>query len=80
MRCWKQAMAEVAWQVVQTSVILYISYIAVLFLYHFFRSPLQGIPGPLISRFSILWHLWHIFKGDYSQATVQAHQKYGEFP
>lgn len=40
-------------------------------------SPISDIPGPLFGSFSILWQIWHIFKGHTEAATIELHKKHG---
>lgn len=42
-----------------------------------FAHPLADIPGPSLGRFSELWKLLHMIKGDFSDALGMLHQKHG---
>lgn len=42
-----------------------------------FAHPLADIPGPFLGRFSELWKLLHMIKGDFSDALGRLHQKHG---
>jgi len=51
-------------------------------LYSAFRalsSPLRGIPGPFLARFTRFWKLKEIYKGSFEKVNVKLHQKYGKF-
>ncbi|KAK5047475.1 hypothetical protein LTR84_006571 [Exophiala bonariae] len=55
------------------STILLLAYIA----YYGFLSPLSGIPGPFIARFTRLWLAYHGWKGDFHIVLTEVHEKYG---
>lgn len=40
-------------------------------------SPLRKIPGPLAARFTNLWYLKHVNKGDFHHENTALHRKYG---
>ena len=48
-----------------------------LVMYRVFLSPLRSVPGSLLGRFSVGWHLWHTYNGDYHIAMREVHRKYG---
>jgi len=41
-------------------------------------SPLKHQPGPAAARFSRLWYLSKVWRGDFEKTNVQLHKKYGE--
>lgn len=43
---------------------------------HIFH-PLREIPGPLLARFSRLWYLFAIYKGNFELTNIELHKKYG---
>ncbi|GME41742.1 Cytochrome P450 [Neofusicoccum parvum] len=40
-------------------------------------SPLRSIPGPFFARFSRLWYLKHVYRGEFHKTNVALHRKYG---
>lgn len=40
-------------------------------------DPLRSVPGPTIARFTRLWYLYKIYKGDFERTNVDLHKKYG---
>ncbi|OBT80300.1 hypothetical protein VF21_00724 [Pseudogymnoascus sp. 05NY08] len=52
---------------------LYVVYNLVLWLI----DPLRCVPGPLLARFTRLWYLYKIYKGDFEKTNVSLHKKYG---
>ncbi|KFY35733.1 hypothetical protein V494_05668 [Pseudogymnoascus sp. VKM F-4513 (FW-928)] len=40
-------------------------------------DPLRTIPGPILARFTRLWYLYKIYKGDFEKTNVNLHKKYG---
>lgn len=40
-------------------------------------DPLRDVPGPLLARFSRLWYLGTIYKGEFELVNVALHKKYG---
>lgn len=40
-------------------------------------DPLRSVPGPLLARFTRLWYLYKIYKGDFERTNVNLHKKYG---
>lgn len=59
--------------VVLGSMISILAYIT----YYGFLSPLSGIPGPFIARFTRLWLAYHGWKGDFHIVLTEIHEKYG---
>ena len=47
-------------------------------LYYGFLSPLAGIPGPVIARFTNTWVAYHAWKGDLHVVLSDVHEMYGE--
>lgn len=50
------------------------------FLRSIFRAvftPLQSIPGPFLARFTRLWYLYRVWKGDFEKVNIELHRKYG---
>ena len=53
---------------------------ALYILYATFRavsSPLGGIPGPFLARFTRFWELREIYKGEFEKTNIKLHKKYG---
>lgn len=49
--------------------------------YRLFRAavdPLRSIPGPFLARFSRLWYLGAVHKGDFEKQNIKLHRKHGE--
>lgn len=40
-------------------------------------DPLRDIPGPLLARFSRLWYLFAIYKGNFEFINIELYKKYG---
>lgn len=55
------------------SVVSLLAYVS----YYEFLSPLSGIPGPFIARFTRLWLAYHGWKGDFHSILTEVHDKYG---
>ena len=41
-------------------------------------SPLRSLPGPFFARFSRLWYLRQIWRGDFHKTNNELHKRYGE--
>ncbi|KAL2690156.1 hypothetical protein Neosp_004224 [[Neocosmospora] mangrovei] len=60
------------------SAILALTIFAVLFtLLRAGFSPLRAIPGPFLSRFTDLWYLWRLYRGQFEQENLELHERYG---
>ena len=42
-----------------------------------FLDPCRSVPGPFITRFTNLWNVYHVFRGDYEVTANELHSKYG---
>lgn len=40
-------------------------------------DPLRSVPGPLLARFTRLWYLYKIYKGNFERTNINLHKKYG---
>lgn len=40
-------------------------------------SPLRRLPGPFLARFSRIWYLRNVWRGDFEKKNLELHQKYG---
>jgi hypothetical protein len=40
-------------------------------------DPLRSIPGPFLARFTRLWYLYAIYKGDFELTDIEFHKRYG---
>ncbi|KAJ3467707.1 hypothetical protein MRS44_005271 [Fusarium solani] len=40
-------------------------------------SPLRAIPGPFLSRFTDLWYLSRLYRGQFEQENLELHERYG---
>jgi hypothetical protein len=41
------------------------------------RDPLRTVPGPFLARFTRLWYLQKVWKGDFEKTNIELHQKHG---
>ena len=41
-------------------------------------SPLRSIPGPFLARFTRLWFLHRVWRGDIAKENIALHRKYGK--
>ena len=55
---------------------LLVPYISKL-VYLAFFSPAARIPGPFLARFTRLWELKALNRGDFEKKNVELHEKYG---
>ncbi|KAF7194721.1 Cytochrome P450 monooxygenase, partial [Pseudocercospora fuligena] len=46
--------------------------------YNLYLHPLRKYPGPLLARATGLWYIYHLCNGSLTQATSDAHTKYGK--
>lgn len=49
-------------------------------IYQILSSPLISVPGPWLARFTDLWYIWRIHKGQFERDNIALHQKYGKKP
>lgn len=47
-------------------------------LYRAAVNPLRSIPGPFLARFSRLWYMAAIHKGDFEKQNIKLHREHGE--
>ncbi|GIZ48492.1 hypothetical protein CKM354_001155000 [Cercospora kikuchii] len=40
-------------------------------------DPLRTVPGPSLARFTRLWEVWQVCKGDFEKTNVELHRRYG---
>ncbi|KAK5058837.1 hypothetical protein LTR84_011101 [Exophiala bonariae] len=40
-------------------------------------TPLRDLPGPFTARFTRLWYLKNVWRGDFEKVNVRLHQRYG---
>lgn len=40
-------------------------------------SPLRAIPGPFLTRFTDLWYLSRLYRGQFEQENLELHERYG---
>ncbi|KAF5857346.1 hypothetical protein ETB97_005925 [Aspergillus alliaceus] len=45
--------------------------------YHAYGGPTGRIPGPWLARFTRLWELREVSKGNFEQVNIELHQRYG---
>jgi hypothetical protein len=62
---------------VLTSVFTLFAVCLVYFVLPIIRDPRRNIPGPLLARFTRLWHLYAQFRGDLEKTNIALHEKYG---
>lgn len=41
-------------------------------------SPLRKVPGPFAARFTDLWYLYKLYRGDFELENLCLHRKYGK--
>ncbi len=41
------------------------------------RDPLRTVPGPFFARFTRLWYLRKVWRGDFEKTNIALHKKYG---
>ncbi|KAK5230816.1 hypothetical protein LTR47_007371 [Exophiala xenobiotica] len=46
-------------------------------LFAYLRDPLRDVPGPLLARFTRLWYLREVAKGQFEKTNIALHKKYG---
>ncbi|KAJ6020294.1 hypothetical protein N7499_003580 [Penicillium canescens] len=42
------------------------------------RDPLRSIPGPTVTRYTALWYLRKIYKGEFHHESIRLHEKHGK--
>ncbi|CAG8138182.1 unnamed protein product [Penicillium salamii] len=47
------------------------------FLITLIKSPRLAIPGPILGRFTNLWYLWQMKRGDFHYTNIKLHEKNG---
>jgi len=40
-------------------------------------TPLRDVPGPFAARFTRLWYLRNVWRGDFEKVNVRLHDRYG---
>lgn len=48
------------------------------FIYNAFLHPLCLVPGLFIARFSRIWYIYHIVKGNFHDTNLDIHRRYGK--
>ncbi len=66
-------MAYLTGKLLFACVLLPISYC----LYCLARDPLRSVPGPLWARFTQLWYLAAVHKGDFELQNIKLHREHG---
>lgn len=56
-----------------TLLLLYVSKI----IYNALFSPASRVPGPLLARFTRMWELAALNRGDFEKTNVKLHEQYG---
>ena len=64
--------------VLLTGILAFILYCLSLIYHRRVLTSLRDIPGPVIGRFSVWWHLWHLYNGDYHLAIRDVHKLHGK--
>jgi hypothetical protein len=41
------------------------------------RSPLRGVGGPLLARYSSVWYAWTVWKGSFPGVNLKLHAEHG---
>jgi hypothetical protein len=42
-------------------------------------SPLRSVPGPFAAKWTDLWYLIRVSRGNYEQDGLKLHEKYGKY-
>lgn len=50
---------------------------AIVFLYQVLFDPLRDVPGPVAAKFTRLWELRAVRKGDFPSTHAKLHEEYG---
>lgn len=54
-----------------------------LLLYEIYRvvsDPLRKVPGPFWARYTRLWEVYHVRKGNFHLLNIELHERYGKLP
>lgn len=46
-------------------------------LFKVISDPLRDIPGPFLARFTRLWYVFELYKGNFERTNIELHKKYG---
>ncbi|CAG7921611.1 unnamed protein product [Penicillium olsonii] len=55
-----------------------IAALVIRFLITLVKSPSLSIPGPFLGRFTNLWYLWQMKRGDFHHTNIKLHEKNGK--
>jgi hypothetical protein len=53
------------------------AFIFILLLRNRFRKGLRDIPGPTVAKYTRLWKLHNVWKGDHQNTAITLHRKHG---
>ena len=59
-------------------IIVGIAALVIRFLITLVKSPSLSIPGPFLGRFTNLWYLWQMKRGDFHHTNIKLHEKNGK--
>lgn len=60
------------------SLALLVPLVAVVFrIWRALATPLRDLPGPFAARFTRLWYLKNVWRGDFEKVNVRLHDRYG---
>lgn len=60
------------------SLALLVPFVAIVFrIWRALATPLRDIPGPFAARFTRLWYLKNVWRGDFEKVNVRLHDRYG---
>jgi hypothetical protein len=60
------------------SLALLVPFVAIVYrIWRALATPLRDIPGPFAARFTRLWYLKNVWRGDFEKVNVRLHDRYG---
>lgn len=57
--------------------LLILTFIAIRLLSNRYKHGLRDIPGPFVAKYSRLWKLYSVWKGNHQDIAIDLHHKYG---
>jgi hypothetical protein len=65
---------------VSTLIPIALAILTIRFLISTIRFPARlSLPGPALSRFTNLWYLWQMKRGDFHKTNIELHQQHGKY-
>jgi hypothetical protein len=69
--------AAAGWSLKAYVVCIILTAVALRLLTNRFKRGLRDIPGPTVAKYTRLWKLHSVWKGDHQNAAIDLHRKYG---